>query len=220
MVVEVTVDDTKPMAKPAEEDKLMAKPAEDDKPMESAEPTEAAAEKSAVIEERVQETVEESVLVPNSPLFCFLCERCGAVRALASLFFHYLHVESNTDAADGSADERSGLSPLQRRLRSHGELFPRDDAGDATRLSTRLCWRSQRCTSAVGFLSPAHTQLFTLSQRIIDAGGRAQKKQENLRQLLATDFKDNFAHEPLLPVRFDRRCRTCSRRRRRSSRAR
>lgn len=61
----------------------------------------------------------------------------------------------------------------------------------------------QRCTSAVGFLSPAHTQLFTLSQRIIDAGGRAQKKQENLRQLLATDFKDNFAHEPLLPVRFD-----------------
>ena len=44
MVVEVTVDDTKPMAKPAEEDKLMAKPAEDDKPMESAEPTEAAAE--------------------------------------------------------------------------------------------------------------------------------------------------------------------------------
>ena len=121
MVVEVTVDDTKPMAKPAE----------DDKPMESAEPTEAAAEKSAVIEERVQETVEESVLVPNSPLFCFLCERCGAVRALASLFFHYLHVESNIDAADGSADERSGLSPLQRRLRSHGELFPRDDAGDA-----------------------------------------------------------------------------------------
>lgn len=120
MVVEVTVDDTKPMEKPAEEDKLMAKPAEDDKPMES-----------AVIEERVQETVEESVLVPNSPLFCFLCERCGAVRALASLFFHYLHVESNTDAADGSADERSGLSPLQRRLRSHGELFPRDDAGDA-----------------------------------------------------------------------------------------
>ena len=131
MVVEVTVDDTKPMEKPAEDDKLMAKPAEDDKPMESAEPIEAAAEKSAVIEERVQETVEESVLVPNSPLFCFLCERCGAVRALASLFFHYLHVESNTDAADGSADERSGLSPLQRRLRGHGELFPRDDAGDA-----------------------------------------------------------------------------------------
>lgn len=121
MVVEVTVNDTKPMEKPAE----------DDKPMESAEPIEAAAEKSAVIEERVQETVEESVLVPNSPLFCFLCERCGAVRALASLFFHYLHVESNIDAADGSADERSGLSPLQRRLRSHGELFPRDDAGDA-----------------------------------------------------------------------------------------
>lgn len=124
------------------------------------------------------------------------------MRALASLFFHYLHVESNTDAADGSADERSGLSPLQRRLRSHGELFPRDDAGDAPAIYAALL-EEQRCTSAVGFLSPAHTQLFTLSQRIIDAGGRAQKKQENLRQLLATDFKDNFAHEPLLPVRFD-----------------
>lgn len=61
----------------------------------------------------------------------------------------------------------------------------------------------QRCTDAVSFCANAHSQLFALSQRIIDAGGRAQKKQENLRHLLATDFKGSFATNPLLPVRFD-----------------
>lgn len=61
----------------------------------------------------------------------------------------------------------------------------------------------QRCTNTVRSRKRSHLQLFTLSQRIIDAGGRAQKKQENLRQLLATDFKDSFATNPLLPVRFD-----------------
>lgn len=180
---EKAAEGDQPAEKPVEGEMPMAKPAEEDKPMESAEPTEAAAEKSAVIEERVQETVEESVLVPNSPLFCFLCERCGAVRALASLFFHYLHVESNTDAADGSADEHY-VAMESCFLATTQETHPAIYAA---------LLEEQRCTSA----------LFTLSQRIIDAGGRAQKKQENLRQLLATDFKDNFAHEPLLPVRFD-----------------
>ena len=61
----------------------------------------------------------------------------------------------------------------------------------------------QRCTDAVGAEAATHLQLFALSHRIIEAGGRAQKKQENLRQLLATDFKGSFASQPLLPVRFD-----------------
>ena len=34
-------------------------------------------------------------------------------------------------------------------------------------------------------------------------GGRAQKKQENLRSLLATEFKGTFADQPLLPIRPD-----------------
>lgn len=34
-------------------------------------------------------------------------------------------------------------------------------------------------------------------------GGRAQKKQENLRNLLATEFKDTFNNNPLLPIRPD-----------------
>ena len=89
------------------------KPAEATETLDTTDNASDDAAEPAVIEERVRETVEESVLVPNSPLFCFLCERCSAVRALASLFFHYLHVESNTDAAEGNADERAvaRLSP-------------------------------------------------------------------------------------------------------------
>lgn len=34
-------------------------------------------------------------------------------------------------------------------------------------------------------------------------GGRAQKKQENLRSLLCTEFRDTFADHPLLPIRPD-----------------
>ena len=34
-------------------------------------------------------------------------------------------------------------------------------------------------------------------------GGRAQKKQENLRSLLSTEFKGTFSNHPLLPIRPD-----------------
>ena len=40
-----------------------------------------------------------------------------------------------------------------------------------------------------------------MSNRILELGGRAQKKQENLRSLLAGEFKAPLSDYPLLPIR-------------------
>ena len=48
-----------------------------------------------VVEKKVCEMVTQDVLVPEGPLFEFLCRRCSNKRSLASLFMHYLRVESN-----------------------------------------------------------------------------------------------------------------------------
>lgn len=37
----------------------------------------------------------------------------------------------------------------------------------------------------------------------MEMGGRAQKKQENLRALLSGEYKESFNDHPLLPVRTD-----------------
>ena len=48
------------------------------------------------------------------------------------------------------------------------------------------------------FVIPITIQIFALSKRIMEMGGRAQKKQENLRALLSGEYKESF-----LPVRTD-----------------
>ena len=53
------------------------------------------------------------------------------------------------------------------------------------------------------FVIPITIQIFVLSKRIIEMGGRAQKKQENLRALLSGEYKESFADHPFLPVRTD-----------------
>ena len=48
----------------------------------------------------------------------------------------------------------------------------------------------------------SHLQLFGLSDRISELGGRAQKKQENLQLLLSRrDYREVLSDHPLLPIR-------------------
>lgn len=48
------------------------------------------------------------------------------------------------------------------------------------------------------FVIPITIQIFALSKRIMEMGGRAQKKQENLRALLSGEYKESFADHSIL----------------------